>query len=577
MKTAKDKDKDYNSVEGIDNKDNIILIKRALLSVSDKTGLKDFAKFLESKNVSIISTGGTLKTLEELKISVSSVENYTGFPEIFEGRLKTLHPKIHGGLLARRNVTQDELSLKENSIQRIDLLIVNLYPFANVISQDKCSFDNAIENIDIGGPAMLRAAAKNFENVAALCCITDYEKVQNEIEKKGGISRALRLELAAKIYNHTASYDSLIANYFNSIQGEKLPKTLTLSFQKKQSLRYGENPHQKAAYYQTVLDATREKNQEESNSIKISSAQTGQSKKLWQQLQGKELSYNNILDVDAAISAVSDLPRTGIVIIKHLNPCGAAINNNDAVNDKNLKDEDFCDIFLRAQSCDPISAFGSIIAIQGEVGQGLANIISKIFVEVIVATSFHPESLKILSAKKNLRLLKYEKQNLSIMKNSMQCRNAMGGLLYQENDSIDSMESVTKGNNAWQIVSEKKPDKETLEGMYFAWCLAKNIKSNAIVFSSLHESLGIGAGQMSRLDSVEIAISKARKSNKDLINSFVASDSFFPFRDGVDAIAKAGAKAIVHPGGSVKDEEIIRAANEHNLVMATTGKRHFLH
>ena len=576
----------------------MIPIKRALLSVSDKSGLVEFAAFLQKKGVELLSTGGTFKILQEENIPVLSVAEYTGFPEILGGRVKTLHPKIHGGLLARRDVEEDQVALKAKGIASIDLLIVNLYPFAETIvksgdSFTKASFAEAIENIDIGGPAMLRAAAKNFENRIVVCDVGDYKKVMQALREEGGIAPELSLDLASKVFAHTASYDSLIANYLNSFRKEKLPEKLTLSYQKIQSLRYGENPHQEAAFYQPVIEVFREK-------------QRGQ--KNWQKLQGKELSFNNILDADAALQTALALPRPGVVIVKHLNPCGAALISkrhelellnleknfrtknggeligegsslNSPANKKGseLCDSALCDAFLRARACDPISAFGAIIAVRGEVAEALAQAISQNFVEVIIAQSYSPQALEIFAKKKNVRLLLCENGSLSSKTNTMTLRNAMGGLLYQEQDAFRKEDEGGILQQEWQIVSQKKADASLLEGMEFAWSMAKHIKSNAIVFCSIEETLGLGAGQMSRLDSVEIAVSKAKKAGLDLKGSIVASDAFFPFRDGIDALAQAGAGIVVQPGGSVRDEEVIAAANEHALVMAFTGIRHFRH
>ncbi len=546
----------------------MIQIKRALLSVSDKTGIVDFARFLQTKDVQLISTGGTLKTLQEANLSVCSIEDYTGSPEILGGRVKTLHPKIHGGLLARRNLPEDQEDLQKNGIQNIDLLIVNLYPFAQTICRDETSLEKAIENIDIGGPAMLRGAAKNFEYLAVVCDVNDYEKIKQEITNKNGIGAELRLELACKVFNHTASYDSLIANYLNKITRQKLPQYLTLSYQKAQTLRYGENPHQSAAFYRPVIEFFGDKQS---------------TTKHWQQLQGKELSFNNILDANAAKRTALSLPHPGVVIVKHLNPCGAAIIKGDRTNQPEVIENQLCHAFERAFACDSTSAFGGIIAIKGHVGQKLALSICKNFAEIVIAQSYSQEALDIFSAKKNLRLLSFDyakfnpydqqDQSKGLAKNNtkMEVRSTMDGLLYQDIDN--QFISPEK----WQVVSKAKAEPNLLTAMAFAWCIAKQVKSNAIVFTSQDMTLGIGAGQMSRLDSVQIAVTKAKKADIDLHGSIVASDAFFPFRDGLDALAQAGAQAVVQPGGSVRDEEVIAAADQHGLVMAFTGMRHFLH
>ena len=549
----------------------MIPIQRALLSVSDKSGLLEFASFLAKKGIKLLSTGGTSQAIQKENIAVTPIEEYTGFPEILGGRLKTLHPKIHGGLLARSNIEEDQRALKANNIASIDLLVVNLYPFAETILENEkekastASLARAIENIDIGGPAMIRAAAKNFENTVVVCDSEDYENIMKAIERDGGIQPELSFELATKAFSHTASYDSLIASYLQDFRKEKLPQKLILSYEKVQALRYGENPHQEAAFYRPLIDLFQDRNEK---------------KKSWQKLQGKELSFNNILDADAALKTVLALPRPGAVIIKHLNPCGAALiqkpqeqSQNPLKKDYDLDDKGLLDAFIRARNCDPISAFGGIIAIRGSLGKGLALEISQNFAEIIIAEGYSPEALKIFEKKKNLRLLAYEKTEMQQKKKTMKLREAMGGLLYEEEDDLK------QESKEWEIVSKKKADASLLEGMSFAWSLVKQVKSNAIVFCSPSpgESLGIGAGQMSRLDSVEIAVSKAKKAGLDLKGSIAASDAFFPFRDGIDAITQAGAQAIVHPGGSVRDEEIIQAANEYGIVMAFTGTRHFLH
>ena len=560
----------------------MIPVQRALLSVSDKSGLIEFAAFLAKRGVEVLSTGGTFRALQKAKIALTSVEEYTGSPEILGGRVKTLHPKIHGALLGRPNVKEDQAELRANEIEKIDLLVVNLYPFAQTIIENekektKASFAKAIENIDIGGPAMLRAGAKNFENTVVVCDSRDYERIMKVLEKEGAVPFDLSLELATKAFAHTASYDSLIASYLQDIRKEKFPEKLTLSYERVQPLRYGENPQQEAAFYKPLIEVFREK---------------GSAKKNWRKLQGKELSFNNMLDADAALKAVLSLPRPGLVIVKHLNPCGAALVSKEQelalvrLGKKNAKgssdekeedelrdvwDEALEDAFARARSCDPASAFGGIIALRGLAHRKLALAINQNFAEIIIAEGYSPEALEIFAKKKNLRLLLYEKEDTAPPKRVMQLRNAMQGLLYQEEDSRSSKPE------SWKIVSKKKADPSLLEGMAFAWSMSKQIKSNAIVFCSPEESLGIGAGQMSRLDSVEIAISKAKKAGLDLQGSIVASDAFFPFRDGIDALARAGARALVQPGGSIRDEEVIAAANEHALVMAFTGTRHFLH
>lgn len=523
----------------------MIEVKRALISVSDKTGIVEFAKFLSEKGVAIYSTGGTLAKIREAGIEASPVEDITGFPEMMDGRLKTLHPKVHGGLLALLDNPSHTADMKNHGIESIDLLIVNLYPFAATISGN-ASFEEAIENIDIGGPTMIRAAAKNYRFTASVCNPERYDELKSEIESKGGIEESTSLSLATEAFNHTASYDSIIAGYLNEKQNIKFPETLTVSYKKNQSLRYGENPHQEAAHYRSVLELEKER---------ITGSAGAK------QLQGKELSFNNMLDFSAALNAALSLPGTGVVIVKHLNPCGAAIT---------APGEDLNSAFIRARDCDPVSAFGGVIAFSTKVDEKTANTIAENFVEGIIAPDFDEGALKVLEAKKNLRLMRIDDPS-RYLKSMMEIRQVYDGILYED------MDMTYNGPDQWNIVTEKKPDDATLRAMEFAWRLVKQVKSNAIVFTSDTGSLGIGAGQMSRVDSVEIAVSKAKKNNIDLKNSVVASDAFFPFRDGLDALAHAGARAVIQPGGSVRDQEVIDAANEHGIIMAFTGMRHFRH
>ena len=647
----------------------ILKIKKALISVSDKNKILEFAKFLEKQNIELISTGGTYDYLQSNNVKVQSIKNYTNFPEILDGRVKTLHPKIHGGLLARHNNKKDELELSENNISHIDLVIVNLYPFAETIikskNETKESFDNIIENIDIGGPSMLRSAAKNFEYKVVVCDTLDYDLIIKQILESGGVDRDFRFYLATKVFNHTASYDSLIAQFLNFKQKDFFPKTLTLSFQKKQELRYGENPHQKASYYQNLIDyhveklhleklhleklehkitnanIEKSKSNINSNSITFSNIENDISKNInkkdelefsknesdknnylnrhqnfkWEQIQGKELSYNNILDTESAINILINLNTPTVAIVKHNNPCGVASASEEIYYNKNLVQENLIknskvnsissekliEIFRRARACDPISAFGGVIAIGGGVANSenhsnpllvdeyLAKEIIQNFVEIVIAESFTENALKVFQTKKNIRLIKIIRNNTSIAQNNLNLRVAMGGILIQDKDELDESEYF----KTWKCVTKNNPNKsdnsdksnesnqQIFPALYFAWKVCKIIKSNAIVFCSqennIYSTLGIGAGQMSRLDSVEIAISKSKKTNLNLSNSIVASDAFFPFRDGVVALAKAGAKYIVQPGGSINDEDVIKAANENNLQMYFTNVRHFLH
>ncbi|MEQ9366821.1 MAG: bifunctional phosphoribosylaminoimidazolecarboxamide formyltransferase/IMP cyclohydrolase [Leptospirales bacterium] len=542
----------------------MIQVKRALISVSDKTGLADFARFLAvDQKVEVISTGGTLKALKDAGIPAVAIEDYTGFPEMMDGRVKTLHPKIHGGLLALRDNPEHAKAMTDNDIPGIDLVVVNLYPFAATVAKPDVSFEDAIENIDIGGPTMLRAAAKNYGFTAVVSDPADYEMIQKTIAGGGGISPEISLQLARKVFNHTAAYDAMISGYLNDQAEDRFPERLTLTYEKNQSLRYGENPHQAACYYRPAIDVAREKH----------GGLDG-----IEQLQGKELSYNNLLDFNAALRAALSLPRPGAVIVKHLNPCGVAVvKDADAKIGGSLKAGDLNDAFVRARACDPVSAFGGIIALAGAVDGATAESIAENFAEVIVAPEFSREALEIFGKKKNLRLLRiadaerYLYEDARRSRNPREARQIMGGLLYQD------LDTRIASRDEWQIVTEVQPDEATLRALDFAWRVCKHVKSNAIVFTAETETLAIGAGQMSRIDSVEIAASKAKKAGLALKGSVVASDAFFPFRDGLDALANAGARAVIQPGGSVRDEEVIAAANEHGVAMVFTGMRHFLH
>lgn len=514
---------------------SMIQIKRALISVSDKTGLLEFAKFLNSRKVEILSTGGTLKALKDGGIPAIAVDEYTGFPEMLEGRVKTLHPKIHGGLLADLDKPLHKSEAEKHGIPSIDLVVVNLYPFAETISKAGVTLEEAIENIDIGGPSMLRSGAKNNKHTVVVTEISDYQMIQSEMEKNDGkVSRETSFELARKVFSVTASYDATIANYLNDLKSDKFPEKLTLTYKKKQGLRYGENPHQKAAFYEPVLI-----------------------KNEFTPLQGKELSFNNMLDFDAAFHIASLLPENAVSIIKHLNPCGIS------------SAESPLESFLLARRTDPISAFGGIIGVNGEVGKDLANAITENFVEGVLAKKFTPEAREIFAKKQNIRLI--EIPNYKEALNEMDLRPIHHGILLQDMD----FESVKKEN--LKVVTKKKPSEEDMEGLLFAWNVVKFIKSNAIVYTDMNSTLGIGAGQMSRVDSVELGALKAQKSMLSVVGSYVGSDAFFPFRDGIDAVAKVGAKAIIQPGGSIRDEEVIQAADEHGLIMVFTGIRHFRH
>jgi phosphoribosylaminoimidazolecarboxamide formyltransferase / IMP cyclohydrolase len=518
------------------------MIKRALISVSDKTNIIEFAKNLSELGISIISTGGTYKAISEAGVRVQKVSEITGFPEILNGRVKTLHPYIHGGILAMRN-DEHRAQLKEHGIDEIDLVVVNLYPFENTIAKENCSYDDAVENIDIGGPTMLRSAAKNHKDVAVVVDPVDYKLIYEELKKnKCELSFERRKELAFKAFRHTASYDAAISNYFQSHLDIEFPDDIVMSFQKKQDLRYGENPHQKAAFY------------EEKNSKSISVAN---SKQLW----GKELSYNNILDLDAAISMVSDFLHETLkfsCIIKHSNPCGAALASSGKES------------YIKAVATDPVSYFGGIVGCNFEVNAETAEEMAKSFLECIIAPSFTEEALAILKAKKNIRIMTFDK-DLSIHQRSKNLRRVRGGILVQDFNQLEGEAEH------YQTVTDHKIDDKTIKTLDFAWKMVKHVKSNAIVFAKDNALYGVGAGQMSRVDSVEIAVRKAEKSGLDLNGSVLASDAFFPFRDGIDAAASAGVIAVIQPGGSVKDPEVIQAANEKNIGMIFTGNRHFNH
>ena len=516
-----------------------IKIKRALISVTDKTGLVEFCRGLVAEGVEILSTGGTAALLMQNKVPVSEVAGYTGFPEIMDGRVKTLHPKIHGGILGRRGV--DDAVMQENGIQPIDLVVVNLYPFERTVANPECDLATAIENIDIGGPAMLRAAAKNYAHVAVVVNPDDYSKVLFELNSEQSISEKLRFNLAAKCFQHTAGYDSAIAAYLNAIKGEEFPDILTCQFYLSQKMRYGENPHQKAAFY-SELNA-------KFGTIGSSS-----------QLQGKELSYNNLADADAALECVQAFrEHPACVIVKHANPCGVA------------EADTLLAAYDRAYQTDPTSAFGGIIAFNRELDQDtVAEIIKRQFVEVIIAPSISKAAQTALLEKPNLRVLKCGELNYDETP-VLDFKKISGGLLVQEKDVRDVHPADLK------IVSKRAPIEGELRDMLFAWKVAKFVKSNAIVYAKNGQTIGVGAGQMSRVYSAKIAGIKAADEGLKVAGSVMASDAFFPFRDGIDLAAEAGIKAIIHPGGSVRDDEVIAAANEHDIAMVFTGMRHFRH
>jgi len=519
----------------------MIKIKRALISVSDKKGIIDFAKILIKYNVEILSTGGTAKLFAENNIPVIEVSDYTGFPEMLDGRVKTLHPKIHGGILGKRDDEKHLQTMIKSNIPLIDLVVVNLYPFEATISKENCPLSEAIENIDIGGPAMIRSSAKNYNGVAVVTDSSDYKMIEDALKKNdGALNLECRFILAKKAFEHTAKYDLAISNYLNGLDTNKnvtYPKKLNLAFNKKMDLRYGENPHQSASFY-------------------VDEIATKGSLASFKQLQGKELSYNNLNDADTAWECVKSFKLPSCVIVKHANPCGVGSS------------KDLLDAYKKAFSTDPTSAFGGIIACNTALDKNTASQIISQFVEVVIAPSYEAESLKIFESKPNIRLLEVALDNNF---NAFELKKIGGGLLLQSPDNFNLDMDHCK------IVSKLKPNQEQMADMLFAWRVAKYVKSNAIVFCKNNQTLGIGAGQMSRVDSTKIASIKAQNANLDLINSVVASDAFFPFRDGIDVLATAGAKCVIQPGGSLRDEEVISAADELGLVMLFTGYRHFRH
>ena len=520
-------------------------IERALISVSDKTGIVRFAQQLARKGVEILSTGGTSSLLKENQIPVTDVSDHTGFPEMMGGRIKTLHPLIHGGLLGRRGI--DDQTMKEHGIAPIDLVVVNLYPFRQTVAREECDLATAIENIDIGGPAMLRAAAKNYTAVTVVVDSGDYDAILAEMEQnEGAVSEATRFSLAVKAFEHTAAYDGAIANYLGAIQpdGEKtkFPRTFNLQLKKSQDLRYGENPHQQAAFY---LDT-------DERAVEASVATA-------RQLHGKALSFNNIADTDAALECVKQFDVPACVIVKHANPCGVALADDIGV------------AYERAYSTDPTSAFGGIIAFNRELDAATARaIISRQFVEVIIAPEVSEEAIAVVAEKKNVRLLACGNwQRIPVP--GLDYKRVNGGVLIQDRDlAMVSEEGL-------RVVSRLHPTGEQLSDLLFAWKVAKYVKSNAIVYARDQRTIGIGAGQMSRVYSARIAGIKAADEGLQVSGSVMASDAFFPFRDGIDAAAKAGIRAVIQPGGSVRDEEVIAAANEHGMAMLFTGMRHFRH
>ncbi|HVZ73255.1 MAG TPA: bifunctional phosphoribosylaminoimidazolecarboxamide formyltransferase/IMP cyclohydrolase [Polyangia bacterium] len=525
---------------------NLSKLSRALVSVSNKAGLVDFAKGLSAAGLEILSTGGTAKTLAEAGVPVREVSDFTGAPEVLDGRVKTLHPRVHGGILGRPT-EKHRKEMQQAGFVNIDLVVVNLYPFRETVARG-APFEEVIENIDIGGPAMIRSAAKNHERVAVIVDPADYARVLGEIQQTGEVSAATRYALARKAFAHTAAYDGAIASHLGRLATPEaaladFPDTLHLSASLARALRYGENPHQKAAFY--ALDSGLG-----AGGVSLAKAEV---------LQGKELSYNNILDLDAAMRLCAEFASPAAAIIKHNNPCGAAVASD--------AEGGVAEAYRRARETDPVSAFGGIVAVNRPVDAALAREMSETFLECVIAPSYAPEALQTLSAKKNLRLLELDASGVA-GETALEVRSVAGGLLVQTRDAATSKAADGK------VASKRTPSAGELADLDFAWRVCKHVKSNAIVFAARGRTLGIGAGQMSRVDSVRIAVSKARA---PLAGSVVASDAFFPFRDGVDESAKAGAVAVIQPGGSVRDDEVLAAADEHGMALVLTGERHFRH
>ncbi|HAS6863286.1 TPA: bifunctional phosphoribosylaminoimidazolecarboxamide formyltransferase/IMP cyclohydrolase [Vibrio parahaemolyticus] len=524
-------------------------IRRALISVSDKTGIVEFAQALVERGVDILSTGGTARLLAEQGIAVTEVSDYTGFPEMMDGRVKTLHPKVHGGVLGRRG--QDDEVMAKHGINPIDMVVVNLYPFAETVAKEGCTLADAVENIDIGGPTMVRSAAKNHKDVTIVVNASDYDRVIAEMDANDkSLTLETRFDLAIAAFEHTAAYDGMIANYFGTMvpsygenkegdEESKFPRTFNQQFEKKQDMRYGENSHQAAAFYV-------EANPQEAS---VSTAR---------QIQGKALSYNNIADTDAALECVKEFNEPACVIVKHANPCGVALG------------KDILEAYNRAYQTDPTSAFGGIIAFNQELDAETATaIVERQFVEVIIAPSVSAEAIEVVAAKKNVRLL--ECGEWSTKTTGFDVKRVNGGLLVQDRDqgmvSLDDL----------KVVSKRQPTEEELKDALFCWKVAKYVKSNAIVYAKGDMTIGVGAGQMSRVYSAKIAGIKAADEGLEVAGSVMASDAFFPFRDGIDAAAEAGIKCVIQPGGSMRDDEVIAAADEHGMAMIFTGMRHFRH
>ena len=512
----------------------------ALISVSDKTGIAEFAKGLVELGATMLSTGGTANAMREAGLPVTDVASHTGSPEILGGRVKTLHPKIHGGLLGRRDRPEDVQQMREHGIVPIDLLVVNLYPFESAIADPACTLEHAIENIDIGGPAMLRSAAKNHQDVIVVVDPGDYRRVLESLQS-GAVPVSLRRELAGKVFQHTARYDGLIAQYMSQRHDdgtvETFPPRLSLSYERVEILRYGENPHQEGAFYREI-------------------GGTEPSISLGCQRHGKAMSYNNYLDANAALELVKEFVETAVVIIKHSNPCGVALGATPV------------EAYVKAREADPVSAFGGVIACNRPVDLAMAREVTSTFVEVFIAPEFAADALAELKRKKDLRLLTVGSLNDS-HREGYDLKKLVGGLIVQDRDL-----GVLPDLTTLPVPTKRKPGEAEYTACAFAWKVCKHVKSNAIVFANAGQTVGIGAGQMSRVDSVALAEMKAKLPIKGCV---MASDAFFPFRDGLDAAAKAGITAVIQPGGSIRDSEVIKAADEQNLAMIMTGMRHFRH
>jgi phosphoribosylaminoimidazolecarboxamide formyltransferase/IMP cyclohydrolase len=516
----------------------VLAIRRALISVSDKTGIVDFSRELAALGVQIISTGGTAVLLEKEGIPVVGISDVTGFPECLDGRVKTLHPAVHAGLLAIRDNEEHQKTMEELKLDYIDLVIVNLYPFKQTIAKPDVAYEDAIENIDIGGPTMLRSAAKNHAFVTVVVDAGDYAGILEEVKAGGDTALDTRKRLAAKVFRHTASYDALIADYLSKQTGDPLPESYTVTYEKVQDLRYGENPHQQAAFYRKPL----------AKSGNITTAE---------QLHGKELSYNNINDANAALAIVKEFDEPTVVAVKHMNPCGVGIG------------KDIHEAYQKAYAADPTSIFGGIVAANRTLGAETAQLLSEIFLEIVIAPDFTPEALDILMKKKNIRLMKLgEVAAAAERKPEWLVTSVDGGMLIQESDVHSVSEADLK------VVTNRKPTDEEMKQLLFGWKVVKHVKSNAILLAADNMTIGVGAGQMNRVGAARIAIEQAGDKAKGAV---LASDAFFPMGDTLELAAKAGITAVIQPGGSIKDEESIAVANAHNIAMILTGARHFKH